>query len=237
MISRCIPSQTGQLKAGQLKAVVAFAALLCAFGLARAADCPQNLEQAGRISMIDSAGQTSIVEALDSGYVRRIEELPQAGTPTKTHIEAYHGFFAETITTVSNRPAFTQYYKILPEAYARLRAALPPKLGTVLTLDYDVIYASSATLAAGPVPPSRRWKVTYTVTGEDQVRIGDCRYPVRLMQSTSSNADGSFTTETSYAYSPDLKAWLKLRGVFKPAGQPETSIDRTIVSIATVAKD
>jgi hypothetical protein len=204
---------------------------------ARAADCPKTLEQAGRISMVDVNGQTSTVEALDSGYVRRIEELPQAGAPSKTHIEAYQGFFAETITTISAQPVFTQYYKLLPEAYTRLRAFLPPKSGTVLTLDYDVLYATSATLAAGPVPPSRRWKVTFTVTGEDTVTIGDCRYPVRLIQTTSSNADSSFITETSYAYSPDLKAWLKLRGVFKPVGKPETTIDRTVVSIATLAKD
>ncbi len=223
---------------------LSFAALLTAGLLApavvQAADCPQNLEQARRVSLVDGKGQTSIVEALDSGYVRRIEDLPGAATPSKTQIEAYQGFFAETVTTVttvSAQPAFTQYYKILPEAYARLRSALPPKSGSVITLEYDVLYASRTTLAAGPVPQNRRWTVTYTVTGDDQITIGDCRYPVRLIKSASSNADGSFTTETSYAYSPDLKAWLKLKGVFKPAGKPETIIDRTIVSIATLEKE
>jgi hypothetical protein len=210
---------------------------------ARAADCPVSLEKARQVTMTDGKGQVTVLEALDSGYVRRIEELPGATAPSKTHIEAYQGFFAETITTINPQTTFTQYYRISPESYARLRAALPPKPGTTLVLDYEAIYAESGTLGAAPppavrppVPANRQWKVNYTIKGEDTVKIGDCSYPVRLIETASSNADNSFTTETSIAYSPDLKAWLKLKGVFKPAGKPESTIDRTIVTISSGAK-
>jgi hypothetical protein len=209
----------------------------------QASDCPLNLEKAGRVSMTDAKGQVSILETLDSGYVRRIEELPGAAAPSKTHIEAYQGFFAETIATINPQTTFTQYYRISTESYARLRAALPPKPGTTLTLDYEVIYASGGILGAAPagppapVPANRQWKVNYTIKGEDKLKVGDCSYPVRLVETTSSNADNSFATETSFAYSPDLKGWLKLKGVFKPAGKPESTIDRTIVMINTAAKD
>jgi hypothetical protein len=211
---------------------------------AHAADCPVNLENARQVTMTDGKGQVTVLEALDSGYVRRIEDLVDAKPPSKTHIEAYQGFFAETIARVSPQATFTQYYRISAESYARLRAALPPKPGITLALDYDVIYSESGTLGAAPppaipppVPANRQWKVTYTIKGEDTVKVGDCSYPVRLIESKSGNADNSFTTETSLAYSPDLKAWLKLKGVFKPAGKPESTIDRTIVSISATAKN
>jgi hypothetical protein len=223
--------------------------LSCAAGLALlvlkastpsyAADCPASIEAVGRIALVDGRGQTSIIEALDSGYVRRIEDLPQASPISKNHIEGYQGFFAETITTISERATSVQYYKISPETHARLRKALPPKPGTVLTIDYDVVYAANAVAVpvSQVVPPSRSWKVTYTVKGAEQIKIGACNYQTHVIETASSNADNSFTTTTTYSYSPDLKAWLKLQGVFKPADKPETRIDRTIVSIATLAKD
>ena len=221
--------------------LMAIAALL--FGVlapvrAKAADCPANIEAAGRVSMTDGKGLTSIIEALDWGFVRRIEDLAQAGANAKNHIEGYQGFFAETITTISERGAVVQYYKISAETHARLRKALPPKPGTVLTIDYDVIHSTGAQAPLPQsVPPSRRWKVTYTVTGEEHIKIGSCSYPTVIIQTASSNADNSFSTTTTYSYSPDLKAWLKLQGSFKPADSPESRIDRTIVSIATLAKD
>ncbi len=204
-----------------------------------AADCPASIEAAGRIALVDGKGQSSIIEALDSGYVRRIEDLPQASNASKNHIEGYQGFFAETITTISERATTVQYYKISPETHARLRQALPPKPGTTLTIDYDVVYATAAMPApvSQAVPPSRSWKVTYTVTGEEQIKIGACSYKTLVIETTARNADNSFTTTTTYSYSADLKAWLKLQGVFKPADKPETRIDRTIVSVATLAKD
>jgi hypothetical protein len=210
---------------------------------AQAADCPVSLEKASQVTMTDGKGQVTVLEALDSGYVRRIEELPGAAAPSKTHIEAYQGFFAETITTINPQTTFTQYYRITAESYARLRAALPPKPDTTLALDYEVVYASSGVLGAAPpgpptpVPLSRKWKVNYTIKGEDAIKVGDCSYKVLLVETASSNADNSFTTETSIAYSPDLKAWLKLKGVFKPAGKPESTIDRTIVTISSAAKN
>jgi hypothetical protein len=218
-------------------------AMLAPLGVT-AADCPQNLDRVGRVTMTDAKGLVTVLEALDSGYVRRIEELADSKPPSKTHIEAFQGFFAETITTIGPATTFAQYYKISAESYARLRAALPPKPGTTFALDYEVIYTNSGTLGAAPPPPvpppvpaNRQWKVNYTIKGEDTVKIGDCNYPVRLVESKSSNADNSFATETSIAYSPDLKAWLKLKGVFKPADKPESTIDRTIVSIGTAARN
>lgn len=206
---------------------------------AHAADCPVNLEKAGKVTMTDGKGQVTVLEALNSGYVRRIEDLPQAATVSKNHIEGYQGFFAETITTISERAASVQYYKISAETHARLRKALPPKPGTALTIDYEVVHSTGT--AQGPVPlaipPSRRWTVTYTVTGEEHIKIGSCSYPTVIIQSVSSNADNSFATTTKYSYSPDLKAWLKLQGTFKPVDKPETRIDRTIVSVATLSKD
>jgi hypothetical protein len=228
----------------QFSAAARIAAIATILGShsAQAADCPVRLESAGRVSMTDAKGQVTIIETLDSGYVRRIEELPGAAAPSTTHIEAYQGFFAETITTINPQTTLTQYYRISAESYVRLRAALPPKPGTTLALDYEVIYASSGVLGApppgplAPVPPNRQWKVNYTIKADDTIKVGDCSYKVLLVETTSSNADNSFATETSIAYSPDLKGWLKLKGVFKPAGKPESTLDRTIVTISTAAK-
>jgi hypothetical protein len=206
---------------------------------AHAADCPVNLEKVRQVTMTDGKGQVTVLEQLDSGYVRRIEELPGAATPSKTHIEAYQGLFAETITTINPHTTFVQYYKISSEAYGRLRAALPPKQGTTLTLDYEVVYANANTIGPTPaasVPQNRLWKVTYTFKGEDTLKVGDCRYRVHLVETSSSNADASFTTETSIAYSPDLKGWLRLKGLFRPAGKPESTLDRTIVTITPSSK-
>jgi hypothetical protein len=205
-----------------------------------AADCPVSLEKAGRVTMTDGKGQVTVLEALDSGYVRRVEELPGAAMPSKTHIEAYQGLFAETIATINPQSTFTQYYKINDEAYARLRAALPPKQGTTLALDYEVVYVNANTMGptqAAAVPQNRLWKVSYTFRGEDTIKIGDCSYLVHLIETTSSNADASFATETSIAYSPDLKGWLRLKGLFKPTGKPESTLDRTIVTIVPGAKN
>jgi hypothetical protein len=220
-----------------ITAMIAFIATTSA-SVVKAADSPVNLDKAGRMAMIDGKGQVTVLEQLDSGYVRRIEELPGAPTPSTTYVEAYQGLFAETITTINPQTAFVQFEKISSKAYGRLRTALPPKSGAVLTLDYEVVYANAnlgGPTRAAAAPRNRRWNVTYTFKRDDVVEAGDCRYKGDLIETSSRNADASFATQTSIAYSPDPKGWLKLKGVFKPAGKLESTIDRTIVTISSAA--
>jgi hypothetical protein len=200
-----------------------------------AADCPRLPETAGRLALTDTKGQTSIVEALDSGFVRRTESIPQITAGAKNQIESWQGFFPETVTTITERATTAQYYRISTETHARIRRALPLKVGTSLTIEYEVVQTSGA--VAAPVSAAQRWRTVYAVKGEEPIKIGACTYATLIIETSGSNADASLTTATTYAYAPDLKAWLQMRGVFRPAGKPETNVDRTVHSIATLAKE
>jgi hypothetical protein len=205
---------------------------------ARAAECTVKVEPGTQLQLIDAKGQKSVLEYLDSEFVRRTDTLPQAPGNAKLVVEAYRGFFAETITTTSDRPSLIQYYKLSSDDYSRLRAFLPPKPGASMTVDYEaIIVSATAPIPAAPLPPSRRWQATYTVTSADDMQIGDCTFKTVVIDGAAANADKTFNSETRHRYAPALRAWVSLQATYRPTGQPESKIDRTMVSIAPLPKD
>jgi hypothetical protein len=214
------------------------ALLVPAIHSADAADCPVKFEQGAQLQMIDGKGQKSSLEYLDSDYVRRTDNLPQATGNAKLVVEAYRGFFAETITTTSDRPTLVQYYKLSSDDYARMRKFLPPQPGTSMTVDYEaIIVSATAPIPAPPQPPSRQWQATYTVTSAEDIKLGDCTFKTVLIDGKATNADKTFNSETRHRYAPELRAWVSLQATYRPTGQPESKIDRTMVSITAQPKD
>jgi hypothetical protein len=244
--TRRTPKPAKRAKADQMRtsqtrcrhAIFVATAIATSLPQAHAADCPLKIATSGKLELVDAKGQKSVIESLDSNYMRRSEDVPNVPGNTKNSIEAYLGFFAETITTTSDRPTVVQYYKLSGDDHARLRTFLPPKPGATLTLDYEIVIANAATgLAPPPAPPMRRWQISYTVKDAEAFKVGDCTYPTLLIEATAANADKSFANELRYRYAPDLRAWLSLQGTFKPTDKPATQLDRTIVSVTALPRD
>jgi hypothetical protein len=222
---------------------VAITLALALNATAHAADCPVDLASARKLALVDDKGKAISVEAVDGSFVRRIEEFPPApgattgatAGPVKSIVDSFQGFFAETITTERPNSTFVQYLKLSKDNYQKLRAFAPLKIGSDVTLEYEnvSITGGSFSLAAapGPVSPTRQMRADYKVTGEEAVVVGGCTYRTVILVFDGVNGDKSYTSKTTYNFSPDLKTWLKMRGTYQNAGKPESVSERSIMSI------
>lgn len=199
-----------------------------------AADCPKDLWSAGKLRLTDASGQQSTIEALDANSVRRIDPPTPAGLTSR--LISFKGLFVDRVVTMQgNKVLATLVHNVAPADRERLERFVPLKVGSTLTLDYDIVPDNGTGAPAQPAAPNRRMTATYTVKGQVDHEVGPCRYRAFNIILESKNGDGTRSSRADVLFVPELATQLKTSAVGKNTGKADFIYEKAIVAISTVS--